>query len=163
MENNFKKKRLTPQQALEKLRSYCAYQERCHTEVRTKILSLGVWGSDLEEIIATLVQEDFLNEERFAKLYAGSKFRVKHWGKIRIQQELKLRHISDYCLKKAMLEIDEVSYLAKIDWLLKKQWKEVADYSDFERKQRTVQHVIRKGYEPNLVWEMFEAIKADLE
>ena len=95
---------------LNKLRHYCAYQERCHEEVRTKLLSLKVYGDGLEEIINQLISEDFLNEERFAKAYAGGKFRMKKWGRGKIIQGLKARKISDYCIKQGMSEIPEEDY-----------------------------------------------------
>nr|HPR30119.1 RecX family transcriptional regulator [Chitinophagales bacterium] len=92
---------------LNKLRHYCAYQERCHEEVRTKLLSLKVYGDRLEEVISQLVQEDFLNEERYAKAYAGGKFRMQKWGRERIRKELRFRKISEYCIRQAMEEIPE--------------------------------------------------------
>ena len=91
------KKYISPEDALAKLQRYCAYQDRCHQEVRTKLIDLGVFGDTLEEIITDLIKDNFLNEERFARSYARGKFRMRKWGRIKIRQELKLRKISDYC------------------------------------------------------------------
>ena len=94
------KKQLTPEQALQKLRHYCGYQERCHSEVKEKLYSLGVFKNEHDAIIATLIEEDYLNEERFAIAFAGGKFRVKQWGRVKIKYELKQKQVSEYSIKK---------------------------------------------------------------
>jgi len=91
------KKRLSGEQALQKLRQYCGYQERCHQEVKEKLYSLGIREADQGTLIATLIEENYLNEERFAIAFAGGKFRIKEWGKNKIRYELRQRQVSDYC------------------------------------------------------------------
>jgi regulatory protein len=108
-----KKKYISKDDALLKLQAYCAYQDRCHSEVRSKLLDLGIYGDDLEDIIVALIEDNFLNEERYARSYARGKFRIKQWGRLRIRRELKFRKISDYCIRKAMEEIDENDYHTK--------------------------------------------------
>ena len=142
--------------ALQKMMRYCAYQERCHQEVRTKLLTLEIYGDDLEEIIAELITENFLNEERFAKAYAGGKFRIKKWGKIRIKQELKKRKIADYCIKKAMQEIDEEGYLEGLYQVIEKKMKTEKETNEFKLKGRLAKYAIRKGFEPHLVWQVLK-------
>jgi len=100
-------------EALVKAQKYCAYQERSHTEVRTKLLNLGQRGHDLEEIMTTLIEKGFLNEERYAVAYAGGKFRIKQWGKNKIVQQLKMRHISDYSIKRSMQQIEDDVFLSR--------------------------------------------------
>ncbi|MBP7821454.1 MAG: RecX family transcriptional regulator [Saprospiraceae bacterium] len=140
-------------QAIEKLRAYCAYQERCHIEVRNKLLELGIYGDDLEEIIIVLIEEGFLNEERFAINYARGKFRLKKWGKIRIKQELKLRKISDYCIKKAMTEIEDYDYEATLQMLILKEKEKFQEMdNDFLIKSKIAAHFTRKGFENDLIW-----------
>jgi regulatory protein len=139
--------------AMEKLRRYCAYQERCHEEVRTKLLELKVYGEELEEIIAQLVAENFLNEERFACAYARGKFRMRQWGRVRIRKELQFRKISDYCIRKAMEEIEEEEYLQTIDTLIARQRKKQPQGTPAQRYYRTMQYMLRKGYEADLVRE----------
>lgn len=142
--------------ALQKLMRYCVYQERCHQEVRSKLLDLGVYGDDLEEIIAELITENFLNEERFAVAYAGGKFRVKKWGKIRIRMELKKRKISDYCIKKAMQEIDEEGYIEGLYKVIEKKIPTEKEMNVFKLKGRLAKHAMRKGYESHLVWQVLK-------
>ncbi len=103
------------------MQRYCAYQDRCHSEVRSKLLDLGIYGDELEEVIAELITDNFLNEERFARSYARGKFNIKKWGRIRIKQELKRRHITAYCLRKAMEEIEEEDYLKTLEGLIRKK------------------------------------------
>ena len=107
------KKKFTPQQALLKAAGYCAYQERCHEEVREKLSEWGIYGEDAGNILLQLIGQNYLNEERFAKAFAGGKFRTKRWGRIKITLELKARKVSDYCIHDAMKEIDEELYIKK--------------------------------------------------
>ncbi len=140
--------------ALEKMRKYCAYQERCHKEVRQKLLRLEVYGDELEEIIYELIQENFLNEERYARSYARGKFRFKKWGRLKIIQELKRREISEYCIGSAMEEIDEDEYISTLNKLAAKKWEEYHRLKIFDRKGNTARYLINKGYEPELVWKI---------
>src|SRR5882724_4652199 len=105
-----RRQHLTKEQALQKAKHYCAYQERCHSEVKGKLYSLGLWKKDVEELLSQLIEENYLNEERFAIQFAGGKFRMKQWGKVKIQYMLKQKRISAYCIKKAMKEIDDETY-----------------------------------------------------
>lgn len=149
---------MTRAEALKKLQAYCAYQDRCHKEVRSKLLDLGVYGGDLEEVIVELIEEKFLDEERFARSFARGKFRYKKWGKLKIKQELKRKDISAYCLQKAMEEIEEKDYLETLDGLIEKKNSQLADTNDYQRKQKIAQFVFRKGYESNLIWERINRI-----
>src|ERR1700759_3490965 len=97
----FKRPALSIEQALQKLRHYCGYQQRSHQEVREKAYSFGLRKTDVESAIATHMEKDQLNEERFALQFAGGPFRLKHWGKVKIRYELRQKHVSDYCINKA--------------------------------------------------------------
>ncbi len=99
--------RVTPQQALPKIKQFCAYQERCHSEVKDKLYGYGLSKNDVEELLSKLVEDNFLNEERFAIAFAGGKFRIKQWGRIKIRYELRQKQVSDYCVKKALASIDD--------------------------------------------------------
>jgi len=137
-----------------KLRHYCAYQERCHEEVRTKLLSLKIYGNNLEEIINKLIEDDFLNEERFAKAYAGGKFRIKKWGRGKIINELKKRKVSAYCINKAMLEIGQEDYLLTLNKLVSVTLKKYKTNNNFETKNKVTRYLISRGYESELVWDL---------
>ena len=91
------KKYVTNEQALQKIKHYCAYQERCHSEVKEKLYSLGVWKKDQDQMIATMIEEGYLNEERFAIAFASGRFKIKHWGRVKIRYELKQKQVSEYC------------------------------------------------------------------
>lgn len=148
------KKYVSKADALVKLQRYCAYQERCHQEVRSKLLDLGIYGDDLEEIIAALIQENFLNEERFARSFARGKFRVKKFGRDRIRGELKLRKISDYCIRKAMTEIEEADYLRTLHEVIEKKSNSLMEEDEFARKGKVAKYAIGRGFESKLVWEI---------
>ena len=140
---------------------YCKYQERCHMEVRNKLYELGCTTPEVENHIATLIESDALNEERFARSFARGKFRLKQWGKEKIKQQLKLRKISDYCIKKAFTEIDPAEYEHTLNKLAFKKAAEVkSDRSEASRKFKLYRYLIQKGYERDLV---MDAISASLK
>ncbi len=141
-----------------KIASYCAYQERCQQEVRSKLYSYELFKEEVEELLAWLITENYLNEERFAITFAGGKFRIKKWGKFKITQALKQKAISDYCIKKAMQEIGQEDYLATIASLIDKK---MAEYSlrvsnPFQLRNKTAKYIISKGFEPDLVWQVLQ-------
>lgn len=155
-----KKKYHTRDQALQKLQRYCAYQDRCHAEVRTKLISLGIYGDELEEIMVALIEENYLNEERFARSYARGKFRFKCWGRMRITQELKSRRISDYLIRKALEEIDEAEYRQALHDFLERKLALIQADNEYEKKQKLAAYAQRRGFESELIWETVGALVA---
>ena len=146
-------KYISYEDALDRMQRYCAYQDRCHSEVRSKLLEIGIYGDDLENIVVALIEEKFLDEQRFAISFARGKFRNKKWGRIRIRRELKMRKISDYCLKKAMAEITDEDYAHTLDKLLNDKNRHLREKDIWKRKKKLADYVISKGYESSLVWE----------
>ena len=124
------------------------YRERCHKEVRSKLLSEKVYGDDLEEIIFFLIRENFLNEERYARSYARGKFRNNKWGMQKIRLSLKQKDISDYCLRKAMEEIDLQEYAQTAKQLIEKKLN--YDFS-FLNKNKVYKYMLGKGYESYII------------
>ncbi len=145
------KKQLTPQQALQKLKHYCAYQERCHSEVKDKLYRFGVWKIDHDPIIATLIEENYLNEERFAIAFAGGRWRIKHWGRQKIKYELKQKQVSEYCIKKALQQIGEEEYLKVLAKLAKEKYSSLKAEQYLVRKKKTMDYLVGKGFEFDLV------------
>ncbi|WP_118974633.1 regulatory protein RecX [Taibaiella koreensis] len=137
---------------LSAIRHYCAYQERCHSEVRHKLLELGFRGATLEEAMAALIADDFLNEERFARSYSGGKFRVRQWGRRKIEQALKQKQVSAYCIRKGLQEIDPGDYYHTLQQLADKKWQELkSEKMPWIRKQKVLRYLLQKGYEADLV------------
>ncbi|MBL7927543.1 MAG: RecX family transcriptional regulator [Bacteroidia bacterium] len=134
-----------------KAAAYCAYQERSQYEVRQKLYALKVPATDAETIIAKLVKDDFLNELRFAITYAGGKFRIKHWGKVKIKMMLKQKQVSAHCINQALNSIE--NYEATLKQLLQKALDKTGS-TTFD-KQKTAHAFIAKGFEPDLVWQCF--------
>lgn len=145
------RKNLTKEQALQKLKQYCGYQERSHSEVREKLFSLGVRKSDHDEIIASLIEEDYLNEERFAIAFARGKFKMNHWGRVKIKAELKQKKVSDYCMNKALKQIDEKEYEQTIKKLAEKKYDLLKAEQYLIRKKKTMDYLLQKGFEWELV------------
>lgn len=139
--------------------NYCAYQERTQNEVRERLKKWQVYGDEAEELIAELIQENFINEERFAKVFAGSKFRVKKWGKKKILLELKKREISAYCIEQGMKEVEQDDYKQSLTELLEKKIKTVKkDENPLITKQKLARFAFGKGYEGELVWRILKEI-----
>ena len=143
--------KLTKEQALQKLRHYCGYQERCHSEVKEKLYNLGVLKKDHDEIVAALIEEKYLNEERFAIAFAGGKFRQKQWGRVKIKHELKQKQVSDYSIKKALKQIDEEEYLKILNKLAKEKYASLKNEQYLVRKKKMMNYMAGKGFEMELV------------
>ncbi len=140
-------------EALIKAANFCAYQERTHKEVRNKLYELEVSGDESEAIITWLIENNYLNEERFARLFAGSKFRQKKWGRIKIRQELKMRGVSDHCLKAGMSEIDGDDYMVTLQEVIEKKSKDIKDSNKLIIKQKLVKFALSRGFENDLVFD----------
>jgi len=139
--------------ALSKAQKYCAYQERCHKEIREKLSTWKILPEPADDIIAQLIKDNYLNEERFALTFAGGKFRIKKWGRIKIRLELEKKKISAYCIKQALEAIEEKSYLQTLDQLLKVRAKSIKQLNPIQRSYAIGQYAISRGFEPELVWE----------
>ena len=143
----------TPEQSIPKIKQYCGYQERCHAEVKDKLYSFGLHRKDVDEIIAGLIGENYLNEERFAIQYAGGKFRIKHWGKNKIKQALKVKQVSEYCIKKALKEIDYSDYLKTFVKLAEQKMNTLkSEKIIFVKKRKLQDHLLQKGFESELIY-----------
>lgn len=145
-------------EALVKVANFCAYQERTQQEVRKRLSELEVIGDEAEEMIVWLIENNYLNEERFARIFAGSKFRQKRWGRLRIRQELKMRGVSEYCLKAGMSEIDDEDYIQTLAEILEKKSKEIKESNPLKRKQKLVSYALSKGFESDLVFDLVKEI-----
>jgi regulatory protein len=155
------RKQLTKEQALQKAKHYCAYQERSHSETKEKLYSFGLHKQDVELVLSQLIEENYLNEERFAVRFASGKFRMKHWGRIKIKYGLKQKQVSDYCIKTALKEIDEEEYKNTLFRLAEKKWAEVNEKTQgkYERIALTTDYLLQKGFEAMLIREAIEQIK----
>ena len=136
---------------MQKLKHYCGYQERCHSEVKEKLYQLGVWKKDHDEIIATLIEQGCLNEERFAIAFAGGRFRVKEWGRVKIKYELKQKQVSDYSIRKALKQIDEEEYLELLKKLAEEKYASLKNEQWMVRKKKTMDYLMQRGFEGELV------------
>ncbi len=138
------------------MQGWCAYQERSQHDARQKLYELGLWQDVVENIIVQLIQDNFLNEERFATQFAKGKFNIKRWGRIKIKQELKQKRISDYCLKKALQQIDGDEYLIALKTIIEKKRKTSAEKNPFKLKQKLYAYAASKGYESDLIMDVLK-------
>ena len=142
----------TVEEIKKKLEYYCVYQDRCHKEVESKMKEYGLIPEAREIILLHLLQENFLNEERFAKSFARGKFRIKKWGKQRIVRELKFRDISAYNIKSALKEIEEDEYLKTIHEITERRNESIIETNKYKRKKKLIDFLLRKGYETDLIF-----------
>ncbi|CAM1348745.1 regulatory protein [Tenacibaculum insulae] len=152
------KKVFTVDEIKRKLEQYCVYQDRCHKEVEQKIKEYNLIPEARELILLSLMQDNFLNEERFSKSFARGKFRIKKWGKQRIVRELKFRNISAYNIKTALKEISDEDYMTTLYSLVSKKNQLVTETNPFKRKKKIADYLLYRGYESNLVYEALKTI-----
>lgn len=143
----------TPLEALQKLEHFCAYQERCHEEVVSKLYSLKMTTDESDEIIVKLIEGNFLNETRFACSFARGKHRIKSWGKNRITNELKMRNISSTNINLALKEISADEYQETFDQLSERCWNSIQEKNQLKKRKKFCDYLLRRGYESNLVYE----------
>lgn len=145
------KKQWTTQEAKVKIAAYCAYQERCQKEVRIKLAERGISGTVAEELIATLILEGFLNEERYARAFVRGKYRLKKWGRNKIIHELKFRNISLNCIQSGLKEIDGDEYWNLLLQVAEKKWQSLKEGDDLKKKYKVQLYLIARGFEQDLV------------
>lgn len=154
------KTRLTKEQALEKIKHYCTYQERCHSEVKSKLYTYGLRKNEVDEIISNLIENNYLNEERFAIQFAGGKFRMKHWGRKKIQYELQKKGVNSFIIKIALKELDEENYTKTLLKLAQTKWNALHNENNLPRQAKTNAYLLQKGYEQKLISEVINNLKA---
>ena len=153
-----KKPSFTVDEIKRKLEQYCVYQDRCHKEVIQKMRDFNLIPEAKEMILLSLIQENFLNEERFAKSFARGKFRIKNWGKQRIIRELKFRDISAYNIKTALKEIDEQEYIASIYRITENRNEVLSESDGYKRKKKLIDFLMRKGFETELIYKVVNEV-----
>lgn len=134
-----------------KIAAFCAYQERCQQEVRTRLAERGIRGDEAEELIALMIEEGFLNEERFAQAFVRGKFSLKKWGRVKIRQALKFKQLSDRCIATGMKEIDADEYFKILQLEAEKKWNSLEKLDTFPRKIKVQQFLLGKGFEQDLI------------
>ena len=145
--------------ATDRLKDYCAIQDRCQLEVIKKMKDWGLLKITQEYILAILIQERYVDEERYSKSFCRGKFKIKKWGKRKIINELKKKHISENCILNGLKEIDEVQYLKELESLYQKKRNNIHEKNHFIKKKKIATYLINKGYESNLVWDKVRELK----
>ncbi|CAA9197185.1 Regulatory protein RecX [Flavobacterium bizetiae] len=152
----------TVKEAILKLEHFCAYQERCHAEVVSKLYSLKMSLDEIDFIVVQLIENNFLNESRFACSFARGKHRIKSWGKIRIINELKARHISSVNITLALKEISPEEYEITFEELSERCWRSTQEKNVLKKRKKFCDYMLRRGYESNLVYEKVTQLEKDL-
>lgn len=152
-------KNIGTEKAWQKIKHYCAYQERSHAETRDKLYSFGLYKHEVETLLTRLIEENYLNEERYAIAFAGGKFRMKQWGRVKIKYELQQNRVSTYCIKKAMTAIDEDDYQNTLQKLATAKLATLkSEKNIFVKKTKLRNYLMQKGFEPALVMEIVNRI-----
>ena len=146
-------------EAIQKIEYFCSYQERCHEDVIQKLWNMKMKPEEIDEIMVHLITSNFLNEERFATSFARGKHRIKHWGKIRIVNELKFRKISQYNINKALNEITAEEYASTFHALAERHWESLRENNILKKKKKFCDYMLRRGFESNLVYEKVKELE----
>lgn len=153
-----KKEKLTKDKALQKLRHYCRYQERCHSEVKNKLFELGVDKNGQDEIIMDLVEENYLDEQRFALAFTTGRFALKQWGRKKIQYALKEKKVNEESISKAIEQLDETDYVGVLRKLGTEKYSSLKNEQYLIRRKKTMDYLMQKGYEIELVRTFLETM-----
>jgi len=140
-------------EAKKKLEHYCAYQERCHQEVRKKLQAMHMIPEAIDAVIGHLLEHDFLNEERFAKTFVSGKFKIKKWGKRRLVQELKQKDISKYTINLAIGTIGDEDYIETFNALAEKRLSSITETTVLKKKRKLADYLLYRGWESHLVYD----------
>lgn len=135
-----------------KMEAYCAYQDRCHKEVEEKLRAYDLIPEAREMILLHLLEEGFLNEERFARSFARGKFRIKKWGRMRIERELRSRDISSYNIKQGLSEIDSDDYEQTLIELAEKKFQQTPEKHPLKKRKKVADFLLRRGFESQKVY-----------
>jgi regulatory protein len=150
--SSYSRGRTSPEKALQKLKHFCGYQERSHAEVKQKLYSLGLLKKEVEELISRLIEEEYLNEERFARQFASGKLRIKGWGKVKIRYELKQKGVSEFCIINALKSLDETEYASGFKRIADKKWLALqSEKNIFVKKNKWQQFLLQRGFEPTVI------------
>jgi regulatory protein len=130
--------------------------------VRNKLYELGANTTEVNELLAELIEKGLLNEEQYARAIARGKFRMKQWGRRKIVQQLKLKQVSEYCIKKALTEIDAEEYEGVLQKLTRQKWDELKkERSMPAKKMKTMRYMLQKGYESDLVLDIIKELERE--
>ncbi len=150
------KKLYTLTQALAYAKNYCAKEEHCQSEVEKKLREYGVCSEEIEECLAELIVEGFINEQRYSELYSRSKFRQNGWGRVKIAHELRAKGISKVCIDKALLEIEPEEYSIMAERLCRKKLSTLKENNPLKQRQKVTAYLLSRGFE-------YETIKQALD
>lgn len=157
------RKNLGPEQALQKIRQYCAYSDRSHADTKDKLYGMGLYKTDVERILSVLIEENYLNEERYAQQFVGGHFRQKKWGRVKIEAALKQKRVSTYNIRKAMKEIEEAAYLDCLAKLAAGKWALLKKEQYMNRVAKTTGFLLQRGFELNLIQSAIAKIRSSNE
>lgn len=145
---------VTVHDALEKLRSFCAYQERSHQDVLKKLKTYQLSQNEIEHVLLLLIQGGYLNQERFTEAFVSGKVSIKKWGRALIKAKLRERGIQDSLIASAINGIDKTVYFENLTHLCTYKNTLIKESNTQKRKYKLAQYLLSKGYESNLVWEV---------
>ncbi len=152
-------KNIGTERALQKIKHYCSYQERSHQEVKEKLYSFGLYKEEVESLLSQMIEENYLNEERYAVAFAGGKFRIRQWGRIKIKYELKQKRVSEYCIKKGLASIADEEYKKTLQKLFEEKKELLKEEKEVRNKKQKIRFfLVQKGYEPELISELLSKI-----
>jgi regulatory protein len=144
---------------IEQLKNYCAIQERCSSDIVTKMKTWRITNENQNKILDILIQEDFINDKRYSKSFCRGKFRIKKWGKVKITNELKRKNINPSTITSSLNEIKDIDYNTELDTQFNKKKQSIKSSNYYDKKKKIANYLIGKGYESNLVWEKLRELK----
>lgn len=150
------KKSYTFEEIKQKLINYCVYQDRCHAEVEQKMREFMLIPEAKDEILLYLIQENYLNEERFTRSYIRGKFSIKHWGRNKIRINLKQKQVSEKLINSCFDEIDEEDYFKAIKKIFEDYYSKQGGLQEYQKRSKTIKYLIGRGFEYDIIMQAIE-------
>ncbi len=147
----FRSQQVSKEEALKKIQHYCNYQERCHKEVKEKLYGFGLHKAAVEELMANMIENNYLNEERFAVQFAGGKCRINQWGRKKVLYELQQKGVNKVNITIALKALDEQKYIQTLEKLARRKWMQLTSEHHLTRQGKTTAYLLQKGYELPLI------------
>lgn len=154
-------RKYTLPEAKTRLEALCAYQERCSQELDRKMRQWGLDEEDRNALLADLISNNFLSEERFAEAFVSGKINIKRWGKVKIRQHLKQKAISEYSIKKALESVEDDVYFGNLKHLVQHKYSSLKGPDDYNKKVKLYRYLSSKGYETEHVREVVDSFLRD--
>ena len=146
-----KKQPITEQEALLKLSALCARAEHSSGEMLEKMRRWQLSEDARERVLDRLIDEKFVDDERFARLFVREKIRFDRWGRRKIEQALYQKGVASDISRRVLDEVDDEAYVAELKKLIAAKRRSVQAESDYEMRAKLTKYALGRGFDYNVI------------